>query len=191
MTEIVEFSPETARAAQQRRNRKIGAWLTKLSSYLKHSNEFREMGQQARAEFWAEMVLVMAEADLPDAAWTADSIRFCRRQFTFFPSAAELCRALERHVEPVLAAAQQRWEQEKISRSAPRGDGSLSRDDLGWLDRFHEAAADGFRALGVERGTNEDEARHSALTLLRQQAPAAYATLGEAEKWDDYGRKWA
>lgn len=191
MSEIVEFSPDVARAQQQRRNRQIGSWLTKLSSYLTHSVEFREMDERGRAVFWAELVEVMAEADLPDAAWTSDSIRFCRRQFKFFPCAAELCRALERHVEPVLAAQKQRWEQEKISHSRPRGDGSIPLDERLWLDRFREAVADGFRSLGEERGTNPDEARHSALTLMRQQAPAAYATLNESERRDDYGRKYA
>lgn len=191
MSEIIEFSPDTARAQQQRKNRQIGTWLTKLSSYLTHSNEFRQMDERDRAVFWAELVEVMAEADLPDAAWTSDAIRFCRRQFKFFPCAAELCRALEQHVEPMKAAAQQRWEQEKIRHVAPRGDGSISRDDLIWLERFREASADGFNALADGRGTNPEEARHSALTLMRQQAPAAYAALNEAERRDDYGRKWA
>ncbi len=191
MSEIVEFSPDVARAQQQRRNRQIGTWLTKLSSYLAHSVEFREMDERARTVFWAELVEVMAEADLPDAAWTSDSIRFCRRQFKFFPCAAELCRALEQHVEPVLAAQRQRWEHEKISHSRPHGDGSIPLDERLWLDRFRESAADGFRSLGDERGTNPNEARHSALTLLRQQAPTAYASLDEMERRDSYGRTFA
>lgn len=183
MSNVVEFDHDAARSANQRRNRLIGKWLTRLSSYVVHSNEFKAQDQRERAVFWAELVEVMSGAGLPDEIWNADAIRFCRRKFKFFPSAAELCAALSEYAEPIRAAQREQWEAEKRRAALPAYNG-LTKMESTWLSTFRKLAADDFRGYADERGTNVSEARHSAITLLRRMAPAAYELLSDCEKRD-------
>lgn len=184
MSAVVTHLPDRSHTVAQARNRRIGGWLTKLASYVQHSREFRDKPEKERAEFWAELVLVMAEAELPDTVWNADAVRFCRRRFKFFPCAAELCAALNEYAEPLRAAAREQWQRERISRhSSSDSSQELTPKDRVFLAGWHEANTDGFRQLAFGRGTTPDEARRSSLSLLKQQAPRAYQQLVEDQKY--------
>lgn len=174
-----EQGPTTAQA----NNRRIGTWLTKLSSYLTFTRDFREQSDAERAEFWAELILVMAGAELPTTVWNADAIRFCRRRFKFFPSAAELCEALNAYAEPIRAAAREHWQRQRLAPASALQTGyDLTPKDQSFLKGWQENNTDGFRQLAVGRGTTPEEARRSSLSLLNQQCPQLYQRLMEGEQ---------
>ncbi|MXV43486.1 hypothetical protein GS501_00120 [Saccharibacter sp. 17.LH.SD] len=185
MSTVVEFNADQKLSYQQAKNRRVGQWLTKLASYVAHSKEFREKNEEYRGRYWAELVAVMVEAEnIPDEAWSADAIRFCRRRFTFFPSAAELCAALAEFSEPLRAAQRKKWEKQRATRAISSHGGGLSVFAQSCLRNYHRQAEDGFQELASLRGTHPAEARRAALSFLRQQSPEAYETLGVTEQKD-------
>lgn len=187
MSHAVTRAAEHPQTADQLKNQRIGKWITKLASYLQHSREFRECDELTKARFWAELVQVMAEADIPETAWSTDAIRYCRRRFTFFPCAAELCETLHEYAAPIRAAELEEWKKQQTKRAvAASDDTNLSPLDGSWLAYFRRHAENDFQDLAIERGTNRAEARHAALSLLRQQSYAAFCTLSEYERRDEY-----
>lgn len=186
MSNVTSLSAKRHTTTRHLKNQRIGKWLTKLASYLQHSREFREANETIKAEFWAELVQVMAEADIPDIAWNIDAIRYCRRRFKFFPCAAELCETLNEYAAPIRAAALEEWKKQQTQKMMTSAEGrafsAMSPMDHLWLAYFRRHAESNFQHLATERGTNCTEARHAALSLLRQQSRAAYKALHDDER---------
>lgn len=186
MRNIVPFQSEET-APDQKLNRQIGNFLQKLGTYLVHSNAFKAYSERARAEFWAELIAVMAESDLPHSVWTnLHAIYFCRREFSFFPSAAELTDALRRFSEPLIQAERRAWEERRVK--APYQDvaNGLSIRDTSLLEEFRRKQADDFKTLAAARGTTPKEARYSALSLLKSLSIKAYSCLTDVERACDW-----
>lgn len=182
MENIVPFQSADL-PSNQKLNRQIGNFLQKLGTYLVHSNEFKAIPDKARAEFWAELIAVMAESDLPHSVWSnPHAIRFCRREFRFFPSAAELTHALRQFSEPLIQAERRAWEESRAQ--APHRDvaNGLSIRDTSFLEDFRRKQADDFKTLAAARETTPEEARYSSLTLLKSLSIKAYNCLTDVER---------
>lgn len=147
----------------------IAAWLRKLAALVSRRGE--DCGRDQIA-LYAEMLI----RDYPRAAFTTTSLQFVAEACEWWPPYAVLRKLVGEH----WSAFQRNRRDGRLAQLAgPSGDKALEGDDLQWR-RYFDRGEMTHWVCADEAGIDPAEAqfrRDRALSLIRQQSPAAYEDI--------------